>query len=463
MVIPYSHHEKRIAMQINRSDRHLRRLIPLACAIVIATALYTPPANAAGVVGTGTPASCTRAAFNTALVGGGVVTFNCGPNPHTITITLAKSISVDTAIRGGGRITLKASGTHHFKVLSGKTLVLESIRLTEGTSADKGGAIVNQGTLIVRKSSFTNNRAVKGGGAIWSDGSAASVTDSQFDQNQVSDGSGPTGGGAIGNGAGMLTVSNCTFTDNISASIGGALYNGNTGANATVGFSTFFGNEAFNLGGAIYNGGTTTVDRSTLSGNQAGVGGGIAHQGTLLTLTASTLDGNAAIENGGGIYASGNASYTNNTLSGNQAANGGGGLFQNRGDGVMLFTTVANNFAVFGAGVYKEGSVTGTLSLQNTLLSNNTAGNCDGVVASLGHNLSSDTNCAFFTQPGDQTNVDAKIGPLASNGGPTRTHLPQAGSPAIDAAVMAGGITTDQRGLLRPKGAQPDIGSVEVQ
>jgi hypothetical protein len=41
--------------------------------------------------------------------------------------------------------------------------------------------------------------------------------------------------------------------------------------------------------------------------------------------------------------------------------------------------------------------------------------------------------------------------------------LPAAGSPAIDAAVRVSGVATDQRGATRPRGPQPDIGSVEAQ
>jgi len=57
--------------------------------------------------------------------------------------------------------------------------------------------------------------------------------------------------------------------------------------------------------------------------------------------------------------------------------------------------------------------------------------------------------------------VDPQLGPLADNGGLTLTHLPPAGSPAVN----AGGTfcpTTDQRDLPRPVGAC-DIGAVEVQ
>jgi hypothetical protein len=65
--------------------------------------------------------------------------------------------------------------------------------------------------------------------------------------------------------------------------------------------------------------------------------------------------------------------------------------------------------------------------------------------------------------------IDAKLGPLADNGGPTLTHGWLPGSPAIDAADPAppgsGGTacpTTDQRGETRPRGAACDIGAVEL-
>jgi MYXO-CTERM domain-containing protein len=41
------------------------------------------------------------------------------------------------------------------------------------------------------------------------------------------------------------------------------------------------------------------------------------------------------------------------------------------------------------------------------------------------------------------------LGALAANGGPTMTHLPLSGSPAIDAAKALAGVFTDQRGYTR--------------
>ena len=55
------------------------------------------------------------------------------------------------------------------------------------------------------------------------------------------------------------------------------------------------------------------------------------------------------------------------------------------------------------------------------------------------------------------------LGALASNGGPTQTLLPQAGSAAIDAVpANSCNVAVDQRNAPRPFGAGCDIGSVEV-
>jgi hypothetical protein len=61
------------------------------------------------------------------------------------------------------------------------------------------------------------------------------------------------------------------------------------------------------------------------------------------------------------------------------------------------------------------------------------------------------------------------LGPLADNGGPTRTRLPAAAGPGVDAipagtAGLCDGTTaTDQRGLPRPVGGSCDVGAVERQ
>ena len=76
--------------------------------------------------------------------------------------------------------------------------------------------------------------------------------------------------------------------------------------------------------------------------------------------------------------------------------------------------------------------------------------------------LGSDSSCGL-TSASDQENVDAQLGPLQNNGGPTFTHLPKLGSPALDSGQCVAGIFNDQRNVIRPQGGICDRGAVERQ
>ena len=97
-----------------------------------------------------------------------------------------------------------------------------------------------------------------------------------------------------------------------------------------------------------------------------------------------------------------------------------------------------------------------------------------GLFDSLGHNLVLDPNSfsanTDFTDPlnHDILGVDPKLGALADNGGPTRTHALLAGSLAIDHGTNNGAPGVDQRGLSRVKDGDHngskivDIGAFEL-
>jgi len=70
-----------------RDRNRPRPALGRALAVLLALALMRATSVlAAGVVGDGTPESCTEAALDTTLAGGGTVTFNCG-GTATITVT----------------------------------------------------------------------------------------------------------------------------------------------------------------------------------------------------------------------------------------------------------------------------------------------------------------------------------------------------------------------------------------
>ncbi|PZA07012.1 MULTISPECIES: choice-of-anchor Q domain-containing protein [unclassified Meiothermus] len=82
--------------------------------------------------------------------------------------------------------------------------------------------------------------------------------------------------------------------------------------------------------------------------------------------------------------------------------------------------------------------------------------------------IQSNADCTFTRDSTDTLGQDPSLGALADNGGPVRTHLPNAGSPVLDkvpasACTDLGGnpVSTDARGVSRPQSGSCDIGAVE--
>lgn len=251
----------------------------------------TPTPTMRGVVGTGSAASCTDAALNAALAGGGVVTFNCG-GQATIDIssgTGTKTIAADTTVDGGGLITISGGNSVRvFIVNSGVKLILRNLTIASGSVTGSGGGILNNGgVLTVTHSTFTDNQAIgvgcggrsceglvdSMGGAIFDDGGSVTVTDSTFTANLATCDpclSVSNRGGAIYNSDGSLAVTNSTFVANVAvAGSGGAIFN--NGGPLAVTNSTFTNNRALGgiveYGAAIDNLGEAAVLRNSIVAN----------------------------------------------------------------------------------------------------------------------------------------------------------------------------------------------------
>src|SRR5207237_3124113 len=127
----------------------------------------------------------------------------------------------------------------------------------------------------------------------------------------------------------------------------------------------------------------------------------------------------------------------NSTISGNTlgTVNFGGGIYA---DGTVTITssTIADNGAVVGGGLYVPGAHRGVTTLFNTIIANNSAtGTGDDVfgrVNSLGNNLIGSSAGSSGWDGSDILNQNANLGPLQNNGGPTQTHALHSGSPAIN-------------------------------
>jgi hypothetical protein len=68
---------------------------------------------------------------------------------------------------------------------------------------------------------------------------------------------------------------------------------------------------------------------------------------------------------------------------------------------------------------------------------------------------------ATTSVPADTIFDDPKLGPLADNGGPTKSLALLTGSPAIDHGNIVRPVTFDQRFFKRVVGSSPDIGALE--
>ncbi len=232
------------------------------------------------------------------------------------------------------------------------------------------------------------------------------------------------------------------------------------------------GSVTGDMGGAIDvdEGSTANIIDTTLTGNTAtGEAGAIeVHTASTLNLTGSTVAVNASTtQEGGGLeYDSNNTTVnvTNTTFSGNRAAVAGGAIETEGGVGNFRNVTITNNSAPSAGGIVLT-QADGAVNLKGTILAGNTATigpECRTATAtpvtSQGHNLIGTTSgCAFAgLGPTDIIGQGPELGPLADNGGPTRTHALLSGSPAIDAGPPDA-PPTDQRGAPR----NPDIGAYE--
>jgi len=292
------------------------------------------PLAAAGVVGNGTPGSCTESALISAISGGGNVTFNCGANPVTITVTSQKTINEDTTIDGGGLITINGgNSTRIFNIQNnnntrGVDVVLRNLTVANGRSSENGGGayVERLSTLTIENSTFTGNVGHNGGGVAtngWGaqdTGVVVTITDSMFTNNSATaaaiPGGGNGGGGLYLSGGSALTVTDSTFTGNQSQN-GGAIHLLHSNLFATN--VTFNNNAVSNTaggggGGAIYMDGTkgmageVRIVASQFNGNTTNQLGGAMFtypEGTgSVQITTSTFDGNVSNSRGtgGAIY-----------------------------------------------------------------------------------------------------------------------------------------------------------------
>jgi hypothetical protein len=365
-------------------------------------------------------------------------------------------VNKSLTISGPGKDQLSIDGNQTllvFGIFPDKTATISGLTIRNG----QAGILNEHGTLTVSNCAVSGNSDI----GLFNDGVPSVLTVSNCVVSGNSSG--------IYNYYGEASVSNCIVSSNQS---GGVFNYGVSGgpddhilgiASLTIADSIINNNSG---PGVDNNAGGVTIVDTTISGNSVG-GGVYTYQdgGKIpgnLTVMNSTISGNSASSYGGGI-ACGKSGLTiiNSTVSGNSAGAYGGGIVSGSFGMMIVNSTVSGNSAA------TCGGVCGEVEIANTILNANASGNIDGTVTSHGYNISSDDGGGLLTGPGDQINTDPLLGPLRDHGGPTLTHMPLRGSPAIDAGDpnFTPPPDHDQRGacFLRVFGGRIDIGSVETQ
>ncbi len=371
---------------------------------------YVLPVSPTRLVGTGTPASCTDLALTTALRGGGVIGFDCGASPVTITLSAVKVITAPTTVDGSNLVALDGNNAIGlFSVTNGAALTVTNLTLMHarcrfcgvievqaGTHLNSINAVftANQwggwsgvpiyvyGTADVISTTFTNNANYDDGGgpapivllALSADPARAlTVTHSLFKSNL-------TGGIGV-DGNGRLSVTDTVFDQNTGYQSGAIRVS--SGA-ATIDDAVFVGNRALNNnlnignGGAIYSNGVVTVTHSWfISNTTTGSGGAIDANNGQAWIAASTFISNSAASSGGAILY---PSQIRDSVFVNNRAIDGGALYA--GSVGITASVFVSNAATSGSG--------GAIWLYNTvapiadtiLLSDTAAGSGGGLYAS---------------------------------------------------------------------------------
>jgi hypothetical protein len=268
------------------------------------------------VIGNGTPASCTSRKVVAAVAQGGVITFDCGPDPVVIPMRRTAKV-VNTSRRvvldGGNLVTLDGEGarrilyqdtcdqrqiwtTSHCQDQATPHLVLQNIGLAHGNSTGQhfegggGGAVFDRGgRLKIVNATFVGNRCDRTGPDL---GGAAVRALSQYHGLPVYVVHSVFRGGRCSNGSGLSsigvswTVLNSRFVGNRAighganpqrpgtkgGGSGGAIYTDGDDYVVRVGGTLMRRNHANEGGGAIFyvsndRSGTLHVEWSTLQDN----------------------------------------------------------------------------------------------------------------------------------------------------------------------------------------------------
>jgi predicted outer membrane repeat protein len=400
--------------------------------------------------GTVTIESTSQVTLNQASGGGGIAT-----NGGTLAVN-DSSIHINQATSSGGGIYIGSSGS----VTLTNTNVNQNTSVGSGSS---GGGIQSYGALEMNGGQISLNTTASDGGGLNMYGASAIVNiyDATINSNHTTDDD-SYGGGIANYYNGQLTLTRSTVSNNYmdgtasSSTYGGGIHS--SSATLTLTDSLILDNDAIDSGGGVdFSNGTLTITNTIFRGNEVSgttsAGGGL-YNGSFSTATVKQTEfsGNTSANISGGIHNQSTLTLENVTLSGNSAKSGAGMLSTGSDTTSILNSTIYANIVPSGStsgGLVAYNAVT----IKNTIIAGNDNDEClnssGTAITSNGNNISGDATCGF-SAGGDQPNTDPLLGPLADNGGFSKTHAPLNFSPAIDTGTNTGCPAVDQRYVNRP-------------
>jgi hypothetical protein len=287
----------------------------------------------------------------------------------------------------------------------------------------------NRPTVTITNSSFLNTSG--DGGVLITDAGPVVIDSSTFDGNSATQ----IGGGLLLAGATSASIVNSTFSRNKSDGAAGALYASQV-ESLDILQSTFSGNSAADVGGAILlmDIRAATLDHSTVTAN-----------------SSEGADGAAV------FVASATLAIDSSIVTANTAESPANADISDYRDVPPAVDRLLDKVTIEGKPL---GDVVDSSAPRAAARA---VGDASSIAHSLVGQAAGNPTLSEWTVSTTLFGVDAELGPLANNGGRTLTHLPAAGSPAIDGGDLAtlAGLTTDQRGSARVVGGLVDIGSVE--
>jgi hypothetical protein len=275
---------------------------PAGGAAVPAEAKAVDTSHPDHVVGDGRAASCTSQAVVDAVAQGGIVTFDCGPAPVTITLAATAKVRNDTGpdivLDGGGKVTLSGGGKR--RILYMNTCDQAQAWITSHCQDQDRPRLTVQNLTFVDGNSTGDTTEGGGGGAIFDRGGRLKVVNSRFFRNRC-DQTGPDLGGAA---IRVLDQSQDLPVYIVNSTFGGAPGQGgvcsNGGALSSIGVSWVVLNSIFSHNDAVGNGANPAK-----SGTQGGGSGGAIYlDGNLFTIriAGTHIEDNHANEGGGAIF-----------------------------------------------------------------------------------------------------------------------------------------------------------------